>query len=479
MGGQRCRQYFLSRTSFQVVALFLLPVFVLRADIQLVIEKMPSNTPVGSQVYVAGSFNNWNPADNGFRMTLDSQFRFTIRFQSSPGTLQFKFTRGNWNTVEGSVNGGFRPNRTLSYQGGDTTLYLRIESWEDLGGGGNSTASPQVSILTDSFYMKQMDRYRRIWLYLPPGYEQSTDSFPVLYMQDGQNLFDIKTAFAGEWRIDEQLDSLIQIGGRKAIVVGIENGGSFRISEYTPWPHPVYGGGGGDSYVDFLVNELKPIIDQQLRTRRGPEHTGIGGSSLGGLISIYGSLKYPEVFGKVLAFSNSFWISESIFNISGYSSDTIVSYPDIYMVAGELEGGSQVSHMLRFRDSLWKSGWLESDVMAIQHADGRHQESYWAREFAPAFQWLFGQAATATKDSDIPEVKFILSTKDSNIQLLAPDTIHSYLYNVFGLNGQLIHTGSFREFTQFSSSSWANGFYVVHVMRDGQRVWTSKFAVSH
>jgi predicted alpha/beta superfamily hydrolase len=469
----------LSRSFCLVIALFLLPIFILRADIHLVVEKLPPNTPVGASVYVAGSFNNWNPADLGFRMTLDSQFRYIINFQSQPGNIQFKFTRGNWSTVEGGVNGGFRPNRTLSYQGGDTTLYLRIESWEDLGGGGNSTASPQVSVLTDSFYMKQMDRYRRIWLYLPPGYEQGKDSFPVLYMQDGQNLFDVKTAFAGEWRIDEKLDSIIQIGGRKAIVVGIENGGNFRINEYTPWPHPVYGGGGGDYYVDFLVNELKPFIDSQFRTRKGPENTGIGGSSLGGLISVYAALKYPYTFGKVLAFSNSFWIAESIFNISAYSPDTIDNYPDCYMIAGDLEGGAQVVQMQRFRDSLLSFGWPNSSVVALQHTDGRHQESYWAREFVPAFEWLFGQSSTSTREFSTPEIKFILHTKEPNIQLLAPDTTQHYEFNVIALSGRIVYTGSFREFTQFSSSSWANGLYVVNIMRGGNLVWTSKFAVSH
>src|SRR5690606_36165183 len=144
---------------------------------------------------------------------------------------------------------------------------------------------------------------------LPPDYETSAKYYPVLYMHDGQNLFDVRTSFSGEWKVDEHLDSLFLLGDPGCIVVGIDNGGTNRINEYSPWVNPQYGGGQGDQYIEFLIETLKPYIDQNYRTLPDAEHTGIMGSSMGGLISYYGGLTNQNVFGRIGAFSSSFWFS--------------------------------------------------------------------------------------------------------------------------------------------------------------------------
>jgi predicted alpha/beta superfamily hydrolase len=120
--------------------------------------------------------------------------------------------------------------------------------------------------MDENFFMPQLNRSRRIWLYLPPAYETSGLSYPVMYMHDGQNLFDVLTAYSGEWEVDEALNTLASQGHKVPIVVGIDNGGTNRIGEYTPWSNPDYGGGDGDLYIRFIVETLKPYIDQHYRT---------------------------------------------------------------------------------------------------------------------------------------------------------------------------------------------------------------------
>ena len=163
--------------------------------------------------------------------------------------------------------------------------------------------------------MLQLNGQGWIWLYLPPDYATSTKRYPVIYMQDGQNLFDNKTSFSGEWEVDETLNKLHSEGDYGAIVVGIDNGGNKRLDEYSPWKNSSYGGGEGDAYIDFIVQSLKPYIDTNYRTLSAPEYTCIFGSSLGALIATYAAIKYPGIFGKAGAFSPAYW-----FNISNFVS---------------------------------------------------------------------------------------------------------------------------------------------------------------
>ncbi|MGK4567083.1 alpha/beta hydrolase-fold protein [Flavobacterium sp. 3HN19-14] len=230
--------------------LFLFPL-ITSAQVTIKVTSIPSNTPVGADVYIAGSINSWNPEDTSYILQPDGLGNRQIVIPEGSGTAEFKFTRGSWGTVEGNATGGYLPNRTFTFTGTPQTINLTIQSWEDTGGTGTSTAASNVQMLNSAFYMPQLDRNRRIWLYLPPDYNSTTKTYPVLYMQDGQNLFDNMTSFAGEWQVDETLNTLFANGDYGAIVVGIDNGGGERLNEYSPWINPNYGGGDGDDYADF------------------------------------------------------------------------------------------------------------------------------------------------------------------------------------------------------------------------------------
>ncbi|HYE76358.1 MAG TPA: hypothetical protein VEI97_00090, partial [bacterium] len=171
----------------------LLLVLTLPASAQLTLRltAVPANTPPADPIYVAGSFNGWNPGQPAYRLTHTGSL-YTLTLPTSVrGPIEFKFTRGSWASVETTASGAALPNRTFTIPAsGPATVDLQVAGWDDLIGNPppSSTASPSVSILSQSFAMPQLGRTRRIWLYLPPGYATSTRSYPVLYMHDGQNL---------------------------------------------------------------------------------------------------------------------------------------------------------------------------------------------------------------------------------------------------------------------------------------------------
>jgi metallo-beta-lactamase class B len=212
-------------------------------------------------------------------------------------------------------------------------------------------------------------------------------------MHDGQNVFDAATSGFGEWGVDETLDSLHAAGGPDAIVVAVDHGGTKRLDEYSPWRNARYGGGEGAAYVDFLVRTLKPYVDRRYRTLPDAAHTGVAGSSMGGLISLYAGLKYPDVFGRVGVFSPALW----------FAADSVLAYARrsrphagqrFWFVTGAHEGDTPevyVNDQRRMIDTLAAAGFrvgvqLESAI----RADGTLAEWFWRREFPLAYRWLFG-----------------------------------------------------------------------------------------
>jgi predicted alpha/beta superfamily hydrolase len=257
---------------------------------------------------------------------------------------------------------------------------------------GPSTASPQVQVLDTAFFMPQLGRHRRVWLYLPADYaRQPQRRYPVLYLHDGQNVFDAATAFAGEWGVDETLDRLRASGQDPTgcIVVAVDNGSRYRGDEYIPWHNPrIKTGGQGAAYVDFLALTLKPYIDRHYRTRPDAAHTGIAGSSLGGLISVYAALRYPAVFGRVGAFSPAFWVCND--SLQAYARQhPPAPTAKFYLVAGAKEDSSMLPLMAQWRDVLHAAGVPAAHVAYHAAPDGEHREWFWQREFAAAYEWLF------------------------------------------------------------------------------------------
>jgi predicted alpha/beta superfamily hydrolase len=223
-------------------------------------------------------------------------------------------------------------------------------------------------------------------VYLPPGYDEELDRrYPVLYMQDGQNLFDEATSFSGEWRLDEAAEQMIGAGlVAPLIIVGIYNAGAYRIDEYTPTRDSAKrAGGNADKYGRMLVEELKPFIDAEYRTLADARNTGIGGSSLGGLVSLYLALKYSGIFWKVAVLSPSVWW-DNRFIVRRVRALHTAPPLRVWLSTGTAEGEGVVAGARRVRDALVAKGWTEGESLHYQEIEGaRHSESAWA-EIAPA-----------------------------------------------------------------------------------------------
>lgn len=246
------------------------------------------------------------------------------------------------------------------------------------------TASLQV---LEGVYSPELDNQRDVLVHLPASYHGSHRSYPVLYMQDGQNLFDPDTSFAGEWGMGRILDAAAR-RGLEAIVVGVPNKGAERLDEYSPFPDPARGGGGrGAAYAAFLVRTLKPLVDRRFRTRRSREHTVIAGSSMGGLISLSALFRHPGTFGAAGVLSPSLWFAGgAIFS----DIDRAAFVPArIYLDIGALEGAEHVANARRMRDLLQAKGYrIGRDLRWLESRSGRHDERSWGRRFARALPWL-------------------------------------------------------------------------------------------
>lgn len=337
-------------------------------------------------LFIAGNFNNWNPADTNFAFKTNKKGMGKTTMLLSGGDYEYKFTRGNWDKVETESDGENVPNRKL-VNTGDVSVYIRISGWKDDFATTTSaqkvhTVSPNVTVIND-FFIPQFNRYRRIWVYLPPGYKKQKNRLPVLYMHDGQNLFDEATSFAGEWGVDEYLDSISRLGKKEVIVVGIDNGLSKRRTEYNPFTFQQFGKGGGDKYVDFLVNILKPFIDKNYYTLPDKKNTFIAGSSLGGLITLYAVLKYPEIFGGAGIFSPSFFTAPGIDNVIIAESKYMNSR--LFFYAGGEESDSMVADMKRVEKEIKK--YSKSKIKEDIDYKAAHNEVAWRKYFPMFYNW--------------------------------------------------------------------------------------------
>ena len=250
------------------------------------------------------------------------------------------------------------------------------------------TATENVKIISEKFEIPQLKTTRRIWIYLPKDYETSHKKYEVMYLQDAQNLFDDATSYAGEWQVDETLNKIFEKTGKSLIVVGIDNGGEKRIEELSPYKNAKYGGGNGDNYVKFIVETLKPFIDKNYRTKPQRKFTTIGGSSLGSLISVYAAVKYPETFGKILAFSSAFWFNAKELNEFISSSKVNLKQQKYYFIQGEHEDEDMEEQTNRVIENLKSKNVKPKNIFLKIDEDGKHNEIYWRREFEAAVLWL-------------------------------------------------------------------------------------------
>ncbi|GAB3943742.1 hypothetical protein GCM10028805_10410 [Spirosoma harenae] len=304
---------------------------------------------------------------------------------SLPRRLEYKYTRGGWDQVELSASGESVANRSV-----ERSVHIKREHvphWRWFGMPFNPSFLPKIELLGDTFQVPKISQTRRVHVLLPYNYEATDKRYPVLYLHDGQNLFGGGVGY-GSWEIDQKMALLAARNHHEVILVSIDHAHDERIREFTF--HPTRAGKGrGQYYLDFIRRILKPIVDRQYRTLTDAVHTGIGGSSLGGLISIYGGLMHPDVFGLLLVFSPSLWISPKIyFDVIRFQAPVPMK---IYVYGGEKESQYMVPNIQRFNDTLARQqyGGNPIDIHLSVDPVGTHQEAHWGHEFPKAVEWLF------------------------------------------------------------------------------------------
>jgi predicted alpha/beta superfamily hydrolase len=339
-------------------------------------------------IYLAANINDWQPNAPNFQFQYDkTDGYYKLSLAQDFDELQFKLTKGTWDTEEVNRHGQSLTNRIWHRQSGKDTLFIHVENWKDRIQQVNEALNHvNVRVWQEAMWMPQLNRHRRIWVYLPPDYAESKQNYPVLYMHDAQNVFVAADSPYQKWEVGRTLNQLFKETNWGCIVIGIEHGEAHRLGEYSPFPNPNHGGGEGSAYLDFIVETLKPQVDAHFRTLPDAQNTIMIGSSMGGLISIYAALKHGGIFGKVAAFSPSLWWSDDIYALAASSSYNFVH--KMVLLGGEKESDEMLPDLLALYNTLADNGYYEDKLHLDFYQDGTHTESFWGREFEKALRWL-------------------------------------------------------------------------------------------
>ncbi|TDD94908.1 alpha/beta hydrolase [Flavobacterium cellulosilyticum] len=338
-------------------------------------------------VYISGNFNNWRTQDKSFMMEQIAsnlyQFEFTPDF-NYPEELLYKFTKGDWSEVEIDTHGNRTENRSTKNHSGIQNEF--VARWRKNWLPFKPNYLPQVVLISDEFEIPQLNKTRKIWALLPHDYDATNERYPVMYLQDAQNLFNEKSEF-GNWEIDKKLAVMSEYKIGKIIIIAIEHAEEDRVKEYNVGK-TVLGKGKGKKYIRFVTETLKPFVDSNFRTKKERIYTGIGGSSMGALVSIFSGLRYPEVYGKLMVFSPSLWV---VPKLEIKSDVTETEDTKIYLYAGGDESETMIENVINFKNNVIKSEFIK-DKMKINlsiNMEGKHNETYWSDEFPKAIEWLF------------------------------------------------------------------------------------------
>lgn len=342
-------------------------------------------------VFITGDFCNWNPASPEFIMEKveDGKFRFDLdKIPDVSGKCEYKYTKGGWDHVELDVFGNSPKNRLFKKDEVETDFVplWRKNGYTPL----YKDTMPQVEVFSEAFEIPQLKRTRKITVLLPSDYHKNTEvRYPVLYMNDAQNLFGQGSAY-GNWEIDKRISLLKKQGGQDVIIVALDHGETTRNSEYSPYKTPkTHVKGEGMRYATFIVRTLKPLIDAKYRTKPERQFTGIGGSSMGGLISIYTGMMYPEQVGRLMVFSPALWTSPKIY----FDAVEFFNPLDtkIYIYGGGKESSTMFSNIEKLIEAIESQGFSSEKIQIKSELDpeGEHNEKRWGKEFPKAMQWLF------------------------------------------------------------------------------------------
>ncbi len=400
---------------------------VIPANAQLTLRmQVPDSTPDGYTVYVAGNWNNWNPAHAAYALTETSPGMWEIVLPSFlAGELQFKFTLGDGDWYETNDRQESTPNRVVTIQANTPAEYNgTIDAWQYWSWPfANSTVTAGVGLLSSTFEMPQLGRIRRVMTYTPPNYETSGRRYPVIYALDSQFLFDgtIRSEW-GEIRMDEQMDSLFAAGDPGAIVVAVEADFAFRNNEYLPFFVPNLGGGQAEQTLAFITDTLKPYVDANFRTLADREHTAFFGISNGGVFGTYAAMMRPDVFGRYLIFSASFCLNQPMYEVitetapsESFLRMAFVSGPEEFI--GPCLAGSFSDGQLEAVSHLQAAGYDMSNIRSEVVSPSEHALWFWEGQFADLYLWLMTGVSTGVESSkEVPPSDGRLSVYPNPVQ---------------------------------------------------------------
>lgn len=357
---------------------------IIKTGLQIVLK---TDEDDARPVYISGNFNSWHTQDKDFLMEKTGNNSYHYTFPNDfdyPEELLYKFTKGDWSEVEIDAHGNRTENRLAKNHTGIQNEH--VARWRRNWLPFKQSFLPQVLLISDEFEIPQLNKTRKIWALLPHDYDKSSERYPVMYLQDAQNLFN-EAAQYGNWEIDKKLAVMSEYKIGKIIIIAIEHAEEDRIKEYNVGK-TVLGKGQGKKYIRFVTETLKPFVDSNFRTKTEREHTGIGGSSMGGLVSIFSGLRYPQVYGKLMVFSPSLWVVPKL-KIDSDSTNT--DDAKIYLYAGGDESDTMIEHVKSFKEDMISSEFVKDKkkINLSINMKGKHNETYWSDEFPKAIEWLF------------------------------------------------------------------------------------------
>jgi predicted alpha/beta superfamily hydrolase len=368
---------------------------------------VPKDTDAKATLYIAGSLEavgNWKTEGLPLKRLDDGRYHAKVQLPDG-ARLEYKITRGSWETVEKNKDGGEIPNRQLTV-GPDLKVEIEVQAWASASKQTGEKPAARHTLTGDIRYHEKfksrcLDNERTLIVYLPPDYKQDAERrYPVLYMHDGQNIFDAATSFIGvEWQADETAERLIKAGRiEPVIIVGIYNNPD-RVGEYTPsQDRKQKSGGKGELYAKFMVEEVKPFIDKEYRTMPDRKHTAVAGSSLGGLISLYICSQQPQTFSMCGAISPAIMWDDSRILGELRDNEAALKSARFWVDMGTKEGKQVESFSKAIGDARGliavfdKAGMVPGrDYYYWEVADGEHNEAAWAARFDKVLLYFFGK----------------------------------------------------------------------------------------
>ncbi|MEM1071562.1 MAG: alpha/beta hydrolase-fold protein [Planctomycetota bacterium] len=386
----------------------------------IVVDDLQKLGSAESPIFIGTNHGNWHAGNPAFKMSprSDGRWQMILDQPTEPGRMQFKFTRGNWETVEVSTENEQIANRVLPTidpaefaDGRKPVFEFTIEKWADQLPGATQQrgiedtsialevtgTAKRLQVVGGAGRAKGMVRDAVVWL--PPGYETGEQSYPVLYMMDGQNVFMQQPGAPGEWHADETATELIEAGEvEPMIIVGVPHSAFSRADEYLPAELIEGVEPSADEFIAWLEHEVMPRVERSFRVKVGAEHTVIAGASFGGIFALHAASERPDLFGGAIVESPSV-LSKDETMLKVFTADGFNWPANLYLGMGTNESGvSYDARQLnqRYQDAIERmaaaaaqSGQVRS--FDLQITESVHNEPAWAERFPEALRHLYGR----------------------------------------------------------------------------------------